>query len=47
MFTSGTIESSGSLERHNLNVLALYHLEGGSHPFKRRTMKLSPSVNNP
>jgi len=45
--TSGTIESSGSLERHNLNVLALYHLEGGSHPFKRRTMKLSPSVNKP
>ena len=42
----GSIESSGSLERHDLNALALYHLEGGSQPFKRRTMKLSPSVND-
>lgn len=44
--TRGYIESSGSLERHDLNALALYHLEGGSRPFKRRMMKLSRSVND-
>lgn len=41
---SGSVESSGSLERHELNRLALYHLEGGALPFKRRTRKLAPSV---
>lgn len=44
--THGYVESSGSLERHDLNALALYHLEGGSRPFKRRMMKLSPSVSD-
>jgi predicted ATP-dependent endonuclease of OLD family len=36
----GVIEASGSLERHDLNRLALHHLEGGAVPFKRRTRKL-------
>lgn len=40
----GRVEATGSLERHNMNALALYHLEGGSSPFKRRTKKLAPSV---
>jgi hypothetical protein len=38
------VESSGSLERHDLYTLALYHLEGGPQPFKRRTTKLGPSI---
>jgi hypothetical protein len=42
--TSGSIEASGSLERHDLNRLALYHLEGGPLPFRRRSMKLAVSV---
>jgi hypothetical protein len=40
----GYVDASGSLERHDLNELTLYHLEGGSRPFKRRTMKLAPSM---
>ncbi|UQU68488.1 AAA family ATPase [Couchioplanes caeruleus] len=40
----GKVEASGSLERHDMNKLALYHLEGGVAPFKRRTRKLAPSV---
>ncbi|MEV6523130.1 PHP domain-containing protein [Longispora sp. NPDC051575] len=43
--THGHIEASGSLERHDLNALTLYHLEGGPAPFKRRTTKLAGSVN--
>lgn len=38
--TVGDIEASGSLERHRLNELALYHLEGGIDPFRRRSSKL-------
>ena len=41
----GAVEAAGSLERHELNNLALNHLEGGRIPFKRRTSKLSVSVN--
>jgi hypothetical protein len=40
----GYVDASGSLERHDLNALTLYHLEGGSQPFRRRTMKLAPSM---
>lgn len=40
----GELEASGSLERHNLNRLALYHLEGGPVPFRRRTQKLAVST---
>ncbi len=39
----GEVEASGSLERHELNRLALDHLEGGPIPFSRRTMKLKSS----
>jgi hypothetical protein len=39
-----TVEASGSLERHDLNRLALHHLEGGPIPFGRRTRKLAASV---
>ncbi|WP_099344252.1 MULTISPECIES: AAA family ATPase [unclassified Actinoplanes] len=42
--TQGTIEASGSLERYDLNRHALYHLEGGPQPFRRRTTKLGPSM---
>ncbi|MBU8855752.1 MULTISPECIES: Nuclease sbcCD subunit C [unclassified Micromonospora] len=42
--TNGVVEATGSLERHDLNVLALYHLEGGPVPFKRRTVKLASSM---
>ncbi len=40
----GDAEASGSLERHDLNELALHHLEGGKIPFARRTRKLSASI---
>ena len=40
----GEVEAAGSLERHELNKLALDHLEGGPVPFKRRTSKLMVSV---
>jgi hypothetical protein len=40
----GELEASGSLERHDLNRLALYHLEGGPVPFGRRTQKLAVST---
>lgn len=40
----GEIEASGSLERHDLNKLALHHLEGGKVPFGRRTRKLRSSI---
>jgi len=40
----GECEASGSLERHNLNQLALHHLEGGRVPFQRRSDKLQPSI---
>lgn len=40
----GEIEAAGSLERHELNRLALEHLEGGRVPFNRRTLKLKVSV---
>ncbi len=40
----GEVEASGSLERYELNRLALDHLEGGPVPFSRRTMKLRSSV---
>lgn len=40
----GEVEAFGSLERHELNRLALDHLEGGPIPFERRTLKLSVSV---
>ncbi|MBO3732749.1 PHP domain-containing protein [Glycomyces niveus] len=40
----GGLEASGSLERHDLNRLALYHLEGGPVPFQRRHGKLAVSV---
>lgn len=40
----GEVEASGSLERHDLNKLALHHLEGGRTPFARRTRKLNSSL---
>jgi hypothetical protein len=40
----GSIEAEGSLERHELNALALHHLEGGPTPFRRRSQKLAPSI---
>lgn len=40
----GQVSTCGSLERHDLNELALYHLEGGVEPFKRRTDKFSASL---
>lgn len=40
----GEVEASGSLERHDLNKLALHHLEGGPIPFSRRTQKLQAST---
>jgi predicted ATPase len=40
----GHIEATGSLERHDLNKLALHHLEGGAKAFRRRSDKLEPSV---
>jgi hypothetical protein len=40
----GRFEAAGSLERYDLNTLALYHLEGGPVAFKRRSRKLSASV---
>ncbi|HET9871155.1 MAG TPA: hypothetical protein VFP89_01000, partial [Propionibacteriaceae bacterium] len=40
----GECEASGSLERHDLNKLALHHLEGGRTPFQRRTRKLRASI---
>lgn len=40
----GECEASGSLERHNLNMLALHHLEGGRTPFERRARKLHASL---
>src|SRR5690606_15031781 len=33
----GEVEACGSLERYDLNELALHHLEGGKIPFARRT----------
>lgn len=42
----GEIEASGSLERYDLNKLALHHLEGGKTPFGRRTRKLHASLND-
>lgn len=42
----GEVEAFGSLERHELNKLALDHLEGGPVPFRRRTSKLRWSVNH-
>jgi hypothetical protein len=32
------------LERHDLNRLALHHLEGGKTPFARRTRKPGTSL---
>lgn len=40
----GRLLACGSLERHDLNQQALYHLEGGPVPFKRRSDKLSTSL---
>lgn len=40
----GEVEATGSLERHDLNRLALHHLEGGPIPFQRRSKKLEVSV---
>jgi hypothetical protein len=40
----GEVEATGSLERHDLNRLALHHLEGGPDAFRRRSAKLDPSV---
>ncbi len=40
----GTIEAAGSLDRFDLNALALHHLEGGAVAVRRRTQKLSPSI---
>lgn len=40
----GEIEACGSLERYDLNRLALHHLEGGSIAFKRRARKLHAST---
>jgi hypothetical protein len=42
----GEVEASGSLERHDLNKLALHHLEGGKVPFGRRARKLGSSIAN-
>lgn len=41
---SGRLEACGSLERHELNELTLLHVEGGALPFKRRSVKLNPSL---
>lgn len=43
----GEVEAVGSLERYELNALALEHLEGGPIPFSRRTLKLKVSVDPP
>jgi len=43
----GEVEAVGSLERYELNALALEHLEGGRIPFSRRTLKLKVSVDPP
>lgn len=40
----GEVEACGSLERYDLNKLALHHLEGGKTPFARRTQKLDASL---
>jgi hypothetical protein len=40
----GEVEATGSLERYDLNKLALHHLEGGRVAFKRRSGKLEVSV---
>jgi hypothetical protein len=40
----GQVEATGSLERHDLNRLALHHLEGGPNALRRRSSKLDPSV---
>ena len=40
----GEVEACGSLERQDLNRLALRHLEGGKTPFARRTRKLTSSL---
>ncbi|WP_413320305.1 AAA family ATPase [Agrococcus sp. 1P02AA] len=40
----GEVEACGSLERYDLNKLALHHLEGGKTPFARRTRKLHSSL---
>lgn len=40
----GEVEARGSLERYDLNKLALHHLEGGKTPFARRTLKLRSSL---
>jgi hypothetical protein len=40
----GEVEACGSLERHDLNRLALHHLEGGPVAFNRRTRKLLSST---
>lgn len=42
----GKVEAKGSLERHDLNEKALYHLEGGPDPFRRRATKLRQSLAN-
>jgi hypothetical protein len=42
----GEVEASGSLERHDLNALALHHLEGGRIPFGRRARKLRSSISD-
>jgi hypothetical protein len=42
----GEVEASGSLERYDLNQLALHHLEGGRTPFARRTLKLKSSLSS-
>ena len=39
----GAVEAAGSLERHELNNLALNHLEGGRIPFKRRPSTHPPA----
>ncbi|WZH35539.1 MAG: AAA family ATPase [Microbacterium enclense] len=44
--TKGAVEAVGSLERHDLNKLALHHLEGGKIPFGRRTQKLRSSLDS-
>lgn len=40
----GEVEAVGSLERFDLNRVALHHLEGGRAPFARRTRKLAASL---
>lgn len=40
----GEVEARGSLERHDVNKLALHHLEGGKVPFGRRAQKLRTSI---